>query len=97
MNRPREFLKDLKGQCKQKDSCQYMHPVKCKTQREKGHCKDKECKLFHVKKTKQTPKPAVAPPAKKNSNGNEKTPSAPPPPPADSNAEVMKALNSNTF
>ena len=52
---------------------------------------------YNVKLTKQVQNPPDAPPAAKDSNGNDKTPSTPPPPPADSNADVMKALNSSTF
>ena len=74
-----------------------MHPAKCKNQREKGYCKEKDCKLFHVKLIKQVQNPPDAPPAAKDSNGNEKTPLKPPPPPADLNTEVMKTLNSSTF
>ena len=44
------FMKNSMGKCKHGDSCRFMHPVKCKSIREKGKCEDKDCKLFHSKK-----------------------------------------------
>ena len=48
-------MKDNKGKCKYRDSCRFMHPVKCKNIREKGKCEDKDCKLFHFKKPRAKP------------------------------------------
>ena len=68
-------MKDQKGQCKHKDACHYMHPVKCKTQKEKGKCKDEKCTLFHEKKPQKSTDSggkdrSGANPATKDSNGN---------------------------
>ena len=71
----RSFMKDQKGQCKHKDACHYMHPVKCKTQKEKGKCRDEKCTFFHEKKSQKVidrkeKDPSGANPATKDSNGN---------------------------
>ena len=84
LHRPkcRSFMKDKKGQCKHKDACHYMHPVKCKTQKEKGKCRDEKCTFFHEKKSQKVVDPKEKDPSSanhvnKDSNGN-KTPKADP-------------------
>ena len=97
------FMKDLKGECKHKDSCIFMHPVKCKTQKEKGKCTDKDCKLFHVKKGGKKSDCSPVPNAARDSNGNRKDklppkePSQTPPEVVPQEIEVLKSLNSPVF
>ena len=99
----RAFMKDLKGECKHKDSCSFMHPVKCKTQKEKGKCTDKDCKLFHVKKNGKKSGHSPDPNATRDSNGNRKVktpPKEPPQTPPEGGSEetdILKSLNSPVF